>query len=94
MAAEEPELVANAGGRQKGTLGNGEKKSEREQKTERFVDNAIGTLNLSAQTTESLDKFWKDNAEQIGWIEANFPDQHERLVTAFDNARESAKAAA
>lgn len=96
MAAEEPELVANAAGRQKGSLTHpkGEKKSEREEKTERFVDNTIQTLNLSGQTTESLDKLWKMNAEQIGWIEANFPGQYERLVTAFDNARESAKAAA
>lgn len=63
-------------------------------KTRRFVDNSIGTLNLGAQTKETLDAFWKSNAEQIQWIADHFPDEHERLVTAFDNARESAGAAA
>jgi len=57
-----------------------------------WTDKAIQTLNLSAQTVESLGKYWTDNADKIGWLEANAAEQHERLLIAFDNARDAAKA--
>lgn len=57
-----------------------------------WTDKAIETLNLSAQTVESLGKYWTDNADKIGWLEANAAEQHERLLIAFDNARDAAKA--
>lgn len=94
MAAEEPELVANAQGRMKGTnlpSANGSGKKTAAEKAKEWTDNAIQTLNLSGQTAETLGKFHKDNADKIEWLENNAPDQHERFIVAYDNAHEAVK---
>ncbi len=91
MAMEEPELVANAAGRLKGTMPAKQKPAAIE-KAKTWTDNAIGTLNLSAQTVDSLSKFLSENNDKIEWLEANAPDQHERFFTAYNNAAEAARA--
>lgn len=62
---------------------------------EKWVDNAVQTLNLSAHTKESLAGFWSDNSEKIDALEEKLPKLHEKLLTAYDAAMErvAAKAA-
>lgn len=91
MAAEEPEAVARAGDRMKGTMPNGTGKKSAAEKAKEWTDNAIQTLNLSGQTAETLSKFYKDNGDKIAWLETNAPDQHERFVVAYDNAQDAVK---
>jgi hypothetical protein len=92
MAADEPELVANAQGRMKGQmLPNGNGKKTAAEKAKEWTDNAIQTLNLSGQTAETLSKFYKENGDKIAWLETNAPDQHERFVVAYDNAQDAVK---
>lgn len=92
MAADEPHLLDEL--RIKGTLSNAPKKATpdqaRAEKTKTWVDNAISTLNLSQQGSDSLKTFWSTNETQITWVEANFPQQYERLNTAYQNALEAA----
>lgn len=92
MAAEEPELVANAGGRLKGTMPNGTAKKTAAEKAKEWTDNAIGTLNLSAHTVESLSKFQSENADKIEWLQEKAPEQYDRFALALDNASQAARA--
>lgn len=78
--------------RPKGSLTAPKGKPTAAEKALDWTDKAIQTLNLSAQTVESLGKYWADNADKITWLEANAAEQHERLLIAFDNARDAAKA--
>jgi hypothetical protein len=87
MAADEPQLAAD---RPKGAATGGKKAPDRTEKTQTWVDNAIQTLNLSAQGSDSIKTFWTSNEAQITWIEANFPEQYERVHTAYENALEAA----
>ena len=68
----------------------GKKLSAAEQKAKDWADQAIGTINLSEQSKDSLNAFWKDNSKQIGWIEANMAADYERLLSVFDQAIERA----
>lgn len=102
MAAADPHLVDS--NRPKGTMaaGNGDalrlapheaprkKLSAAEQKAKDWADQAIGTINLSEQSKDSLNAFWKDNSKQIRWIEANMAADYERLLSVFDQAIERA----
>lgn len=93
MAAEEPELVANAQGRMKGqNLPSGNGKKSAAEKAKEWTDNAIGTLNLSTHTVESLSKFESDNDDKIEWLKENAPGQYDRFAVALDNASQSARA--
>ncbi len=106
MASADPHLVDQ--NRPKGTMaaGNGDalrlepheaprkRLSAAEQKVKDWNDQAIGTLNLSDQSKDSLEKFWKDNGEKIGWMEAHMPTEYERLLSVFDQAMERASARA
>lgn len=92
MAAEEPELVANAAGRLKGTLPNGAPKKTAAEKAQEWADSAIQTLNLSTHTVDSLSRFQSDNADKIEWLQDKAPDQYDRFATALDNASQAARA--
>lgn len=79
-------------GRQKGTLpakGTAKKLTAAE-KAKDWTDKAITTLNLGDATKDSLNAFWKENADKIEWLETGAPDQHERFIVAWDNANDSA----
>lgn len=54
----------------------------------KWADVAIQTLNF-AQTSEDLDGWSSDkkNAAYMERLEANYPDQHQRVQEALDNAR-------
>lgn len=106
MAADDPHLIDQS--RPKGVMANGngdalrlepheaprKRLSAAEQKVKDWNDQAIGTLNLSEQSKDSLGKFWKDNGEKIGWMETNMPAEYERLLSVFDQAMERASARA
>lgn len=80
-------------------VGNPPTKPAAAEKAKKWVDTAIGTLKLPGQHTESLDAWWKNNetippgakTSPIAWLEAAAPDEHERLVMAFTEARDNAK---
>jgi hypothetical protein len=74
------------------TNANGKKTAA--EKAKDWTDKAIQTLNLGDHTADSLKAFWTENADKIEWMEENLPDQHERFLTAYDNAAEAAKARA
>lgn len=87
--------------RQDGTLDENRKKGEMPgqkpkltpaEKTKRWIDNAISTLNLTAHTVDSISRFQSDNNEQIAWIQEYFPEEHDRFAIALDNASQAARA--
>lgn len=63
-------------------------------KAKQWTDAAIGTLNLSGQTKDSLQAWWKANKRKLDGLEERHGAQYERLLTAFDNALEAAGAQA
>lgn len=106
MAADDPHLIDQS--RPKGVMANGngdalrlepheqprKRLSAAEQKAKDWTDQAVGTLNLSEQSKDSLATFWRDNKEKIGWMEANAATEYERLLNAYDQAVERAAARA
>ena len=105
MAADDQHLVDQ--NRQKGAMaGDGDalrlaphqepakKLSAAEQKVKTWNEQAIGTLNLSEQSKESLAGFWKENAAKIEWMEQNMPTEYEKLLNVYDLAMERAAARA
>lgn len=89
MAADDQHLVDT--GRAKGTTANGSKRSAAE-KAKEWTDKAIQTLNLGDATVDGLSKFWSEHTDKIEWLETHAADQHERFVTAYDNAAQAARA--
>jgi hypothetical protein len=81
-------------GQMPGRAPNGNGKKTAAEKAKDWTDMAIQTLNLGDHTAESLKAFWTENADKIEWMEGNANDQHERFLTAYDNAAEAAKARA
>lgn len=82
MAAEEPELVANAQGRMKGEL------------KPRLVSNAVEHMQWikdarklidSATTKGELSDWWRQNEEQREAAETAVPTEYEKLIVAFDD---------
>lgn len=105
MAEDDAHLVDH--NRQKGAMaGDGDalrlaphqapekKLSATEQKVKTWNEQAIGTLNLSEQSKESLAGFWKENATKIDWMEENMPAEYEKLLNVYDLAMERAAARA
>ena len=106
MASDDQHLVDQ--NRQKGTMaaGNGDalrlephqkpekKLSAAEEKVKTWNAQAIGTLNLSEQSKDSLASFWKENSTKIEWMEQNMSTEYEKLLSVFDLAMERAAARA
>lgn len=106
MASDDQHLVDQ--NRTKGTMaaGNGDalrlephqepakKLSPTESKVKTWNEQAIGTLNLSEQSKDSLSSFWKENSTKIEWMEQNMPAEYEKLLSVFDLAMERAAARA
>lgn len=70
------------------------KRPENIERTKTKVDNAIATFNLTGQTVDTLDTFWKDNSADFGWIKKHIPAEFERLEKAYMEARDAAEARA
>ena len=92
LAAADPHLVDQ--NRAKGTVATKPAPGAKTPtaKAQEWTDKAIQTLNLTDHTVDSLSRFWSDNTDKIAWLEDNAADQHERFVTAYDNAATTARA--
>lgn len=63
---------------------------EAAKKAKEWADNAIGTLNLSGQTKDSLQSWWKANTRKLTGLEERHAAQYERVLTAYDTALDGA----
>lgn len=61
-------------------------------KVKKKVDDAVGTMNLSGQSVDSLDKFWKASKGDFDWIKHNVKSEYARLEKVYNDARDAAQA--
>ena len=66
------------------------RREEAAAKTKVRVDDAVRTFAMVGQSAEILKEYWRTNAKAFDWIEANFPDEFERLQQAYDDALSTA----
>ena len=66
------------------------RREEQAAKTKTRVDDAVRTFQMVGQSSEILKEYWRTNAKAFDWIEANFPDEFERLQQAYDDALSTA----
>jgi hypothetical protein len=60
----------------------------------KWLEGAMGTMQLSGQTVGSLDAFWNENAAKVAWLEENMPAEHKALDAAYMASRDAAEARA
>jgi ERF superfamily len=90
MAAEEPELTANAAGTPKGTLPAA--KPTNETKAKAFVDEALKFFAANKDDEDACRLWWSENtkvpagasASPIAWLLAKAPAEHKRLQNAYE----------
>lgn len=60
----------------------------------KWLEGAHGTIKLTGQTVQTLDAFWKENANKTEWLMQNMPTEYAAIEKAYMNARDAAEARA